>query len=482
MRHSVRILSLSILAAIVATSAVDAKKKPTPAAAAPQEAPAPAPAPQPGTAQATAYKDNVAVHQAASTTSPTVTSLSKGSAVEVEKQEGLWFNVKAQPSASGYVKINEVRLAQAKGTPGSSTDGYSMFGGHVKPGESAGVRGLDVEGLRNAGYNPAAVARMETFRVDDAAANAYASRMRLQKTDVAYKKEPGIGEGHRAASDSSQQAQQAQSSAVKKGLFGMVGSHLGGVGASVAGSAGDAMPKSEQEKYDDEIQMGPQVAGRVLSLFPIWENPEAQRRVNTIGRWVALQTPRDDLPWTFVVVDSGTMNAFSTPGGYIIVTRGLYEVLQSDDELAAVLGHEISHVVARDQYNVIMKQAWASIGMKVVSDKVVSSVGSGAAKPLEQHLANYFLKEGAAIVLTGFDKDVEYRSDGASLIYTARAGYNPLAMYAVLQKLEANADSSRTSNLYSTHPTPDKRLDRLDQKGIQAVEQYTDRPYVAAMR
>ncbi|HEY2345896.1 MAG TPA: M48 family metalloprotease [Xanthomonadaceae bacterium] len=483
MRHAIRILSLSILA-VLATGAAVAKKPAhapasTPQPAAPQEAPAPA-----GTTAATVYKDGVAMHQAASTTSPTVTTLAKGNPVEVEKQEGLWFNVKSQPSSDGYVKINEVRLAQAKGTPGSSTDGYSMFGGHVKPGETAGVRGLDVEGLRKAGFDGAAVARMETLRVDDATANAYASRMHLQKTDVAYRKEPGIGEGHRATSGSSGevQAQQAQSSAVKKGLFGMVGSHLGGIGGSVASSAGDAMPKSEQEKYDDEIQMGPQVAGRVLSLFPIWENPQAQRRVNTIGRWVALQTPRDDLPWTFVVVDSGTMNAFSAPGGYIIVTRGLYEVLQSDDELAAVLGHEISHVVARDQYNVIMKQAWASIGMKVVSDQVVSHVGSGAAKPLEQHLANYFLKEGAAIVLTGFDKDVEYRSDMASLIYTARAGYNPLAMYAVLQKLQANADSSRTSNLYSTHPTPDKRLDNLDRKGIGAVEQYTDRPYVMAVR
>jgi predicted Zn-dependent protease len=358
-----------------------------------------------------------------------------------------------------------------------------MFGGHLKPGETAGVRGFDVEGLRKAGFDGAAVARMETLRVDDGAARSYASRMHLQQTQVAYKKEPGIGEGHRATSGSSEeiQAQQAQDSAVKKGLFGMVGSHLGGIGGSVASNAADAMPKSEQEKYDQEIAMGPQIAGRVLSIMPIWDNPEAQRRVNTIGRWVALQTPRDDLPWTFVVVDSGTMNAFSAPGGYILVTRGLYEVLQSDDELAAVLGHEISHVVARDQYNVIAKQAWASMGMNIVREQAVSRVGSGAAKPLEQHLANYFLKEGAAIILTGFDKSVEYRADVASMIYTARAGYNPLAMYAVLQKLQATAIPGSTSNLFSTHPTPDKRLDNLDKKGIGNVEQYTDRPYVVGL-
>ena len=176
------------------------------------------------------------------------------------------------------------------------------------------------------------------------------------------------------------------------------------------------------------------------------------------------------------------MNAFAAPGGYIMVTRGLYDVLQSDDEVAAVLGHEISHVVSRDHYNVIRKQAMASIVMSAGTSYAVGKIGSSGGGPFAQHLAGYFAKEGAAAVLTHFDKDVEYRSDAASLIYTARAGYNPLAMYAVLQKLSAVSDGGRTSNLYSTHPTPSARLDRLDQKGLPTVAQFTDRPYVMGMR
>jgi hypothetical protein len=467
MRQSIRILSLSILAAFAAGTA--GAKKPAPAASTQQAAPAAT-----GTTQATAYKDNVAVHQAASATSPTVTSVAKGSPLEVEKQEGLWFNVKAQPSAVGYVKINEIRLAQASG---GQNDGYSMFGGHPKPGETAGVRGFNDEQLTNATFDAAGLARMETLRVDDATANAYASRMHLEKTQVAYKKEPGIGEGHRATSGTPDQtqAQSAQNTAVKKGLFGMVGGKLG-LGSSSTDSAAAAMPKSEQEKVDDEIAMGPQIAGRVLSVMPLLNDPVAQRRVNTIGRWVALQTPRDDLPWTFAVVDSPTMNAFAAPGGYILITRGLYEVLQSDDEVAAVLGHEISHVVARDHYYVIMKQAATSAVTGIAIDKATAHAGAAG------RFADYFAKQGASVLLTVFDKDVEYRSDAASLIYTARAGYNPLAMYAVLQKLDAVSDSGRTSNLYKTHPTASSRLDRLDQKGLSTVAQYTDRPYVMAMR
>ena len=331
MRHTVRILSLSILVALAGAAIGKPKPAPAPAPAA-QAAPA-APAGAQGTTAASVYKDNVAVHQAAQPASPTVTTLNKGSAVDVQKQEGLWFNVKAQPSTVGYVKINEIRLAKASG--GNGNDGYSMFGGHPKPSETAGVRGINEEQLRGATFDPAAVARMETFRVDDATANAYASRMHLQKTDVAYKKEPGLGEGHRATSGSSEQTQvqEQQNHAAKVGAMSMIGGHFGlGVSAS---TAADAMPKSEQEKVDEEIAMGPQLAGRVLSVLPLLNDPTAQRRVNTIGRWVALQTPRDDLPWTFAVVDSPEMNAFAAPGGYIIVTRGLYEVLQSDDEVAA---------------------------------------------------------------------------------------------------------------------------------------------------
>ncbi len=477
MRSPVRILTLSILIALAGT-AIAAKKHPTPAAAPAARAAPVVPGSQ-GTTAASVYKDNVAVHQAALATSPTVTTLNKGSPIEVQQQQGLWFNVKAQPGTVGYVKINEIRLAKAAG---GSNDGYSMFGGHPKPSETAGVRGFSVEALRGATFNEQQLQQMETLRVNDAAASAYASRMHLQKTDVAYSKEPGIGQGHRATSGTPEetQANAEQNTAVKKGLFGMVGSRLpGGLGAS-ADSAADAMPKGEQEKFDEEIAMGPQVAGRVLSVMPLLNDSAAQRRVNTIGRWVAAQTPRDDLPWTFAVVDSPEMNAFAAPGGYIMVTRGLYEVLQSDDEVAAVLGHEISHVVARDHYNVIRKQAMASIGINVVSTMAIDKIGShgGAAGPFEQKLAGYFAKAGASIILTGFDKDVEYRSDGASLIYTARAGYNPLAMYAVLQKLSAASDGERTRNLYSTHPSPSARLDRLDQKGLPNVAQYTDRPYV----
>ena len=112
----------------------------------------------------------------------------------------------------------------------------------------------------------------------------------------------------------------------------------------------------------EELALGPEIAGRILGARPLWNDPAAQRRVNLVGRWVASQTSRPDLPWTFGVIDTPEVNAFAAPGGYILITRGLYELLSTDSELAAALGHEISHCVQRDHYNVIHKQEMADAG------------------------------------------------------------------------------------------------------------------------
>src|SRR3546814_4664840 len=85
---------------------------------------------------------------------------------------------------------------------------------------------------------------------------------------------------------------------------------------------------------------------------------------------MASQTTRPDLPWTFGVIDSPEINAFAAPGGYVMVTRGMYELLANDAEVAAVLGHEISHVVQRDHYNVIHKQQVTRSGIRAAAGQV----------------------------------------------------------------------------------------------------------------
>src|SRR3546814_12935804 len=82
---------------------------------------------------------------------------------------------------------------------------------------------------------------------------------------------------------------------------------------------------SEEEILAEELALGPQLAGRVLGAAPLWPDAQAQRRVNLIGRWMASQTTRPDLPWTFGVIDSHAINALAAPGGYVLCTPGMSE-------------------------------------------------------------------------------------------------------------------------------------------------------------
>ena len=170
------------------------------------------------------------------------------------------------------------------------------------------------------------------------------------------------------------------------------------------------------------------------------------------------------------MIDTPEVNAFAAPGGYILVTRGLYELLSSDSELAAVLGHEISHCVQRDHYNVIRKQELATAG----KDRALRGVDAGYDSVAGTYARRYAEEHGATIMLTALDREAEYRADEGAEVYLARAGLNPLALYSVLQKFVAlGSESASLAQLYKTHPPFDARIDRIDQRGYGALEPYT---------
>ena len=209
----------------------------------------------------------------------------------------------------------------------------------------------------------------------------------------------------------------------------------------------------------------------MLGARPLWDDAAAQHRVNVIGRWLAANTSRPDLPWTFAVIDSPELNAFAAPGGYVMVTRGLYELLADDAELAAVLGHEIGHVVQRDHYEVVRQQELTSAFQGLVSSqvKVGDSIGESLAR-------GFVERHGAAMLMTRLDREAEYRADAFAQLYLSRAGMNPLALYGVLQKMAAiGGAGGGLAQLYSTHPTLGDRLDRIDQRGYGVLEPYVAR-------
>ncbi|MGZ5660701.1 MAG: M48 family metalloprotease, partial [Usitatibacter sp.] len=138
-------------------------------------------------------------------------------------------------------------------------------------------------------------------------------------------------------------------------------------------------PMGKEFSQEDEIGLGDALTASFLGASPLHPDANLQRYVNRVGKWVALHSDRPELPWTFSVIDTETINAFAMPGGSIIVSSGLVKRLASESELAGVLAHEIAHVVKKHQLAAIqagMKaDFWKSVGTSVVSDRV--KIGGG---------------------------------------------------------------------------------------------------------
>ena len=394
-----------------------------------------------------------------------VATLKRDAEVNVTAQQGLWYQLQMPGGTPGYVRVNDLRVAYA-GAEGGEANLRVLMGGKAGEGrvtETAGVRGIDESDLKSAAFDQAQLNAMIGNRVDNAAATAYAGEQGWQATSVAFAGEANPGKST-GKSPSEAAAQQSTAQAASS-VLGSLGHDLG----SLFGKTSKVIPKSEGELSAEELALGPEITGRILGARPLWNDAAAQKRVNLVGRWVASQTSRADLPWAFGVIDTPEVNAFAAPGGYILMTRGMYELLSADREVAAVLGHEISHCVQRDHYNVIRKQEMASMGKDAVSSKI--DVGSS---PAEMFARQYVQEHGATVMLTSLDREAEYRSDEAAEIYLARAGTNPLALYAVLQKMTAlGSKSASLAQLYKTHPALDARMDRIDKRNYEGLTAYT---------
>lgn len=406
---------------------------------------------------ATVHKASIEVRAAADASSPGVAKLKRNQAVAITGQEGLWYRLQLADGGTGFVRINDVRI-QAAAAEAPAATSSAMFSGNAGRGrvsETATVRGINPAQLRKGGANPRALARMEAQRVDADSAAAHARSQGWQARQVAYPEE-----ARAEIADSRPQATRAdkrEALAIASGLLGRLG---GGSATTRAAErvAERAVGKSPQELAEEELALGPALASNVLAAAPLWENAEAQRRVNLVGRWLASQTSRPDLPWTFAVIDDADINAYAAPGGYVLVTRGLYELLDGDAELAAVLAHEIPHVVQRDHYEVIRKQQLTEVGKDLAMEQVRTPGAAAFAR-------DYVERNGAAVLLSGLDRNAEYHADRAAGIYLARAGFDPLAFYSVLQKMAAlGTGPARLAQLQQTHPPLSERMDRLDRE------------------
>lgn len=203
-----------------------------------------------------------------------------------------------------------------------------------------------------------------------------------------------------------------------------------------------------------EVQMGRDYAGQVAQEMGVYPDSGVQRYVSAIGVRLAKASERPQLPWAFAVMDDPQVNAFALPGGFIFVTRGILAHMNSEAELASVVGHEIGHVTARHSVQQMTRQQLLQIGMvagAIASDKVAQNLG---------------LISGVAGVLSlKYGRDDETQADGLGFRYALNDGYDVrkmVDMFQILQRVGGKA--GRIPEWQSTHPDPGNRIARTRER------------------
>jgi predicted Zn-dependent protease len=209
-----------------------------------------------------------------------------------------------------------------------------------------------------------------------------------------------------------------------------------------------------------EIEMGRQGAAEVERSIGLVPDTALQNYVQRLGLQMARTSERPNLPWRFGVVDDPTPNAFALPGGPIYFTRGMLSLMNSEAELAAVLGHEIGHITARHQVAMISRAQVAQLGLGLggVLFPQIGALGDVAGA-------------GMSLLFLRYSRDAERQADDLGFNYALQQGYDVREMAAVFQSLARLGGEQRSAvpAWLQTHPLPAERIAAVEQR-IAATE------------
>jgi predicted Zn-dependent protease len=185
-----------------------------------------------------------------------------------------------------------------------------------------------------------------------------------------------------------------------------------------------------------EIEMGDELAVSLLGGAKLLNSDAAQEYVNEVGRWLTLGTERVDLPWQFGIMNRSEIGAYPLPGGKVLVTLGMLKQLKTESELAAVLAHEIAHILKRHQL---------------------------------QSLAGVTAQTNLGAITVALPPALEFEADRMAVVILARAGYDPAAYLTVLRRLQNDRSSDAgLAMLSAVHPPFGERIAQL-QPVVQRV-------------
>lgn len=339
--------------------------------------------------------------------------LSRGNPVEILERQGGWLRISA-PQGEGWVRLLSVRGdVAAQGAPLTELQAELMPGS--QPIESrlvavAGFRGgEDEERIEAAGRK--ALEMLDSYRLPGASLSANAGRQLASA--CAPLSFPEV----------------AKASAPSGVRLSLMSAWL-----------------LNRMSAEDEAKIGRALAARLLTILPAVDDSGLQRYLNQVGsRMVAAMGQQSDLPWLFVVLDSEDIYAYSTPGGQVFITRGLYRLLRDEEELAALLAREVVHLADK----------------RLLRDLRQYAPNTGRPRD-EAEFLRQLLGNGLDMLSRPYSVESEFEADRAAVLLLARAGYDPYALAAFLQSLGSVPENDpRQALLSRTQPRADARLERL---------------------
>ncbi len=206
---------------------------------------------------------------------------------------------------------------------------------------------------------------------------------------------------------------------------------------------------SAEEEIAIGLQSAPQMAQQHGGLHP---DSRYQALVDAVGKKLVDNSIARETPYKYdfhLLADDRTINAFALPGGQIFITYALFAKLETEDQLAGVLGHEIGHVVGRHSADRISKQG--------LTQGILSGVAVGSESQATTQMAAMI----ANVINMKYGREDELESDDLGVLFMLRAGYDPEEMVGVMKILKAAGGPNRTPEFQSTHPDPENRIEKI---------------------
>jgi len=236
---------------------------------------------------------------------------------------------------------------------------------------------------------------------------------------------------------------------------------LGLVGV-VAGLAGCAPPTAQVQLQDvpgstflstaNEVELGRHVAEALEKETPLWNNPQAQARLQRIGQQLAAQSSRTDVEFQFKLLDTDVVNAMALPGGTIYATRGLMEKFTDDGELAFVVGHEFAHIEHRHP-------------VEKFSNRLIRGALTAPLRLRQWPMARWALKAGDQLIENRYSQAAENQADRIGQQHLVKLGIDPMVAVRAMERLQSLHSEQHVpaslEKIFSDHPPTQERIENL---------------------